>query len=262
MLCPANQVGEIWIAGPSVAKGYWKRDKETEQAFGARLADREGTRFLATGDLGFLSNGVLFVTGRIKDMIILYGKNIYPQDIESTAQGCHPLLRAGSSAAFAVGTGGVERLVIVLEAERLRESGIVEEVLAAIREAIASEHDIEVWSIALIKAHSLPRTSSGKVKRHVCRQMFVSGTLEMVGSWTRNDGTTVGEEPKSGPAEELPKQLAPARSKEAIVNWLTERVAAPLGVSPRTDRHTSPSQQLRHRVASGGQLWPANWNDG
>ena len=129
--CLDNQVGEIWISGPSVAKGYWKRAEETKEAFGARLAGHEAAQFLATGDLGFLSKGVLFVTGRLKDMIILHGQNIYPQDIEATAERCHPLLRAGSGAAFAIEAGGVERLVIVQETERLRESGIADEILAA-----------------------------------------------------------------------------------------------------------------------------------
>ena len=232
--CLDNQVGEIWISGPSVAKGYWKRAEETKEAFGARLVGHEeATQFLATGDLGFLSKGVLFVTGRLKDMIILQGRNIYPQDIESTTEGCHPLLRRGSGAAFAIEAGGVERLVIVQETERLRENGIADEILAAIREAIAREHDIDVWSIGLIKAHSLPKTSSGKVQRHLCRQTFLTGTLEEAASWTRNDCTIEDEEVQSSAAMEPRESVAPHLSRRAIVQWLTERIAGPLGVSPR-----------------------------
>ena len=121
-----NRVGEIWVTGPSVASGYWNQPKETEKVFLRMLDDSDGP-FLRTGDLGFVKDGELFVTGRLKDMIILRGRNIYPQDIEWTVERCHGALRAGGSSAFAVDIGGTERLAIVQESERARDQATLGE---------------------------------------------------------------------------------------------------------------------------------------
>src|SRR5262249_44872013 len=112
---PADHVGEVWVRGASVAQGYWGRPDETERTFGATLPGRVGEAFLRTGDLGFLHDGELFVTGRLKDLIIIRGRNVYPQDVEWTVEHCHPALRAEGGAAFAVEAGGEERLVVVHE---------------------------------------------------------------------------------------------------------------------------------------------------
>src|SRR6185295_10150913 len=111
-LCPPGRVGEIWVAGPSIAQGYWNRPQEAAEVFDARLADGEGP-FLRTGDLGFLDGGELYVTGRLKDLIILRGRNHYPQDIELTAELSHPALQPGSTAAFAIQVEGEERLAVM-----------------------------------------------------------------------------------------------------------------------------------------------------
>ncbi len=116
--CQPNEVGEIWLAGTSVARGYWNRSEETEGIFQARLAETGEGPFLRTGDLGFLKDGELFVTGRLKDLIIVAGHNHYPQDIELTVEGSHPSVRPGCCAAFSVDIDGEERLVIVTEVER------------------------------------------------------------------------------------------------------------------------------------------------
>src|SRR6185369_13917361 len=108
--CAAGRVGEIWVSGPSVARGYWGRPSETEQTFGAHLANGEGP-FLRTGDLGFFHDGQLFVTGRLKDLIVIRGRNLYPQDIELTVEQSHADLRSGAGAAFSVEAGDEERLV-------------------------------------------------------------------------------------------------------------------------------------------------------
>jgi acyl-CoA synthetase (AMP-forming)/AMP-acid ligase II/acyl carrier protein len=183
--CPANNIGEIWVAGASVGSGYWKRPLETEQAFNVNLKDCSNEPFLRTGDLGFLSDGELFVTGRLKDIIIIRGRNHYPQDIELTVQQSHPALRPFSGVAFSVEVKGQERLVVVQEVERsyLRRLD-VDEVVQSIRQAISSEHELQVYAIQLLVTNSLPKTSSGKIQRHACRNGFISGSLDIAGSWT------------------------------------------------------------------------------
>ena len=116
--CPDQQVGEIWVCGPNVARGYWNQPEETERTFCARLANGDQTRFLRTGDLGFINNGELFVTGRLKDLIIIRGRNYYPQDIEATVESSHPAIESNASAAFSVEVGGEERLVVACEVRR------------------------------------------------------------------------------------------------------------------------------------------------
>jgi acyl-CoA synthetase (AMP-forming)/AMP-acid ligase II len=157
-----------------VAQGYWQRPSQTEQTFQAYLADTGEGPFLRTGDLGFLENNELLVTGRIKDVVILMGRNYYPQDIELTVEQSHPALRPGLGAAFAVtGEDDRERLVVVQEVER--------SYLRRIREAVARDHDLPVHKVVLLKTGSIPKTSSGKIQRHACREQFLSGTLEEIG---------------------------------------------------------------------------------
>ncbi|HEX6861479.1 MAG TPA: fatty acyl-AMP ligase, partial [Thermoanaerobaculia bacterium] len=174
-----DQVGEIWIAGPSVAGGYWGKPEETERDFAAHLATGEGP-FLRTGDLGFLRAGELFVAGRLKDLLILRGRNHYPQDLELTAESSHPALRPGGSAAFAAEIAGEESAILVAEVER-RAAAPAGEVAAAIRRAIASEHEVQVREVVLIQAGTLPKTSSGKVQRGACRAAWLAGGLAVVG---------------------------------------------------------------------------------
>jgi 8-amino-7-oxononanoate synthase len=177
-----DQVGEVWVAGPSVAQGYWNRREETERTFRAYLADTGEGPFLRTGDLGFLKDGELFITGRIKDLIIIRGLNHYPQDIEATASKSHPRLRHGQAAALVCPVEGRDRLVIIHEIER-RQNRDLEPVYEAVRREVAAEHELNVEHIVLIKAGSIPKTSSGKIQRHACRQGFLDGSLEIVGEW-------------------------------------------------------------------------------
>lgn len=185
--CPDNKVGEIWVSGPSVAQGYWNRPEETLQTFHAYLADTGGGPFLRTGDLGFLQDGELFITGRIKDVIIIRGQNHYPQDIELTVERSHPALRRGCGAAFAVEVKGSERLVVVQEVERsyLRQMN-VNEVVGNIRHAVAAEHSLQIYATVLVKTGSIPKTSSGKIQRYACRSGFLSGSLNVVEDWSEN----------------------------------------------------------------------------
>jgi len=185
--CPDNQVGEIWVSGLSIAQGYWNQPDLTNKTFHAYLANTGDGPFLRTGDLGFLQDGELFITGRIKDVIIIRGQNHYPQDIELTVEKSHPALRAGCGAAFAVDVKGQERLVIVQEVERsyLRKLN-VHEVVGNIRASVAAEHALQVYATVLVKTGSIPKTSSGKIQRYACRAGFLNGTLNVVEDWSEN----------------------------------------------------------------------------
>jgi len=176
---PDGAVGEIWVGDPSLAVGYWEKKDETEFTFGARLAGTGEGPFMRTGDLGFLREGEVYVTGRIKDVIIIRGRNHYPQDIELTVERSHPALRPGHGAAFAIDVAGEERLVVVQEVERGHLRGVsAEDVVGNIREAVAEVHELQVQAVVLTKPGGVPRTSSGKVRRAACRAQFVDGTLD------------------------------------------------------------------------------------
>ncbi|WP_437926833.1 amino acid adenylation domain-containing protein [Sorangium sp. So ce291] len=178
--CEDERVGEIWVAGASVAQGYWERPEDTAATFEARLSTGEGP-FLRTGDLGFVSRGELYVTGRLKDLIIVRGRNLYPQDVELTAEESHPSVRAGGGAAFSVDVDGEERVVIVQElGRRASTPADPAEIGAAIQSAVADRHEIAVHAVVLIKPGSLPRTTSGKVQRRACRARFLDGSLDAV----------------------------------------------------------------------------------
>ena len=179
--CSPGQIGEIWVSGPSIAQGYWDQHEDTAHAFGASLAEHSGERYLRTGDLGFQHGGELFVTGRLKDVIIIRGRNHYPQDIERTVEVCHPALRLGGGAAFALEVAGEEQLIVVQEIERQHRTVNVEELCGQIRHAVGREHGVQVAVIALLKPGSIPKTSSGKIQRYACRQAFLAGDLALIG---------------------------------------------------------------------------------
>jgi acyl-CoA synthetase (AMP-forming)/AMP-acid ligase II len=176
-------VGEVWVAGPHVAQGYWRNPEATASVFRAQTSSGGAQDWLRTGDLGFLDeDGELYITGRIKDLIIIRGINHYPQDIEETVQDCHAALRRHCGAAFSVPDhNDEEQLVLVQEVERtFRRQIAIEEIIASIREAITREHEIAAREIVLIRTGSLPKTTSGKIQRRLARQMFLAGTLSVV----------------------------------------------------------------------------------
>lgn len=203
--CPDGQIGEIWVTGPSVAMGYWRRPEDTHATFRAYLKETGKGPFLRTGDLGFLDEGELFVTGRIKDLIILHGVNVYPQDVELTVQQSHPKLRSDSGAVFTVEAEGREQLVVVQEVER-RVRGDLTEVIDAIRRAVSAEHEMAVDAVVLVKAGSIPKTSSNKIQRHACRKAYLSGSLTVVAQWK------VGDAAKAPAVEARPAPTAGARN--------------------------------------------------
>ncbi|MEG5173406.1 amino acid adenylation domain-containing protein [Microcoleus sp. B3-D7] len=180
--CQPHEVGEIWVAGETVARGYWNRPEETEKTFQAYLSDTREGPFLRTGDLGFLRGGELFVTGRLKDMIIIRGRNLYPQDIERTAERSHPSLRPGAIAAFSVEVAGEEQLVIVPELQSRKAPDNAEEIISAIRSSIAQEYEVQVYGVVLIKPGSIPKTTSGKIQRRAACADFLADNLEVFAS--------------------------------------------------------------------------------
>src|SRR5271157_2787439 len=199
--CAHDEVGEIWVSAPSVTQGYWNRPEETELTFHAYLADTGEGPFLRTGDLGFLRDGELFVTGRLKDLIIIGGRNLYPNDIELTVEQSHAAVRSGGCVAFSVEITDDERLIVAAEIERRyqleqhnhngesrdvsngngqnrRSPADLDAVSRAIRRAVAEEHDVRVHAVVLLRAGSIPKTPSGKVQRRVCEARFRDGTLD------------------------------------------------------------------------------------
>ena len=182
--CPQNQVGEIWVAGTGLGRGYWQLPDQTDRTFHAYLKDDQEGPFLRTGDLGFLQEGELFVTGRLHDRLIFWGLNHYPQEIEKTVANCHRALRPNCGAAFAVEVESEERLAIVQEVERsYRQCLLVDEVVEAIRYRVFREHFLDVYAIVLLKTGSIPKTSSGKIQRHLCKTKFLDSSWEAIGEW-------------------------------------------------------------------------------
>ncbi|MGK7875123.1 MAG: AMP-binding protein [Xenococcaceae cyanobacterium] len=183
-----GEVGEIWVSGSTVAAGYWNRPEETQATFGAYLADTGAGPFLRTGDLGFLLHEQLYVTGRIKDVIIIRGRNYYPQDIELTVEKSHRGIRRGCSAAFSLEVAGEERLAIACEVERTSRRNLnIQEVVAAVRHGVWMEHDLKIYKILLLKTGSIPKTSSGKIQRRASRQGWLDKQLHLVGEWTEGE---------------------------------------------------------------------------
>jgi acyl-CoA synthetase (AMP-forming)/AMP-acid ligase II/acyl carrier protein len=181
--CLSDEVGEIWVSGPSIAKGYWRRPHETAETFQGYIADTGEGPFLRTGDLGFLKDEELFITGRLKDLIIIRGRNHYPQDIELTVEQSHPALRPGNGVAFSLDVQGEERLMIVQEVDRRSWNVNIEEVAESIRKAVVEQHEIQVYGIALIKTATIPKTSSGKLQRNATRQKYLDHELEILSEW-------------------------------------------------------------------------------
>lgn len=187
--CPAGRVGEIWIAGPNVGAGYFEHASSDAHAFGATLADDAGAGpFLRTGDLGFLDGTELYVTDRIKDLVIIAGQNHSPDDIEEAVRACDPLLAHGV-AAFSVDSDRGERLAIVAEIAGHQPSAVLDRCLKSIRRAVSDAHGIAAGEVWLVRRGGIPRTSSGKVQRSACRRLLGEGRLPALATWPSRAGT-------------------------------------------------------------------------
>jgi amino acid adenylation domain-containing protein len=218
--CAQDEVGEIWIWSRSVALGYWNRPDETAHTFRAHLSTGNGP-FLRTGDLGFIKDGELFITGRLKDLIIIRGRNHYPQDIEFSVERSDPALRPAAGAAFSVDVDGEERLVIVHEVER-RQQADLSKIINRIREVVTENHELQTYAVMLLGAGRIPKTSSGKIQRHACRDRFLANNLDALAEW-RDTPTREVETPAliSGPA---------SWGREDIEAYLVSQVAARLAI--------------------------------
>jgi|LakMenEpi03Aug12_release.lakeMendotaPanAssembly.Ray.scaffolds.fasta_scaffold22354_6 acyl-CoA synthetase (AMP-forming)/AMP-acid ligase II/acyl carrier protein len=224
--CLDNQVGEVWVHSSSVAQGYWNQEEKTVETFQAKLIETGSKNFLRTGDLGFMRDRELFITSRLKDLVIIWGRNHCPQDIEYSVQQSHTALRLDCGAAFVIEVDDQEKLAIVQEIERTFLRNLrVEEVVSAIRESVSLNHDLQVYAIALIKPASIPKTSSGKIQRYACRQKFLQRDLAIVGEWRQN-------------AVNIDLSLDTQASYEGVVdqetieNWLIAKIANSLGLDP------------------------------
>jgi len=179
--CNDDEVGEIWVSGSSVACGYWNKPSETEFTFDARLPNSKDESFLRTGDLGFLHEGELYITGRIKNLIISEGKNHYPHDIEKTIEGSHPAIRQTGCAVFSIYRSGAENIIVVVEIDY---KFIVrsEEVIKTIREAVSMHHGLHVNDIVLTNPGGIPKTTSGKIKHFLCKEYYLAETFNEIKS--------------------------------------------------------------------------------
>lgn len=183
-VCADKTVGEVWVSGRSVTQGYWQKKQTTEESFKAYIRDTQEGPFLRTGDLGFIKDNELYITGRLKDVVIIRGRNYYPQDIELTVERCHPALRPNCAAAFAVDVGDTEQLIIVQEVERTHLRKLdTEATMSAIRKAISTEYQLQIHKILLLRTNSILKTSSGKIQRQACKKAYLSGDFKCVAEW-------------------------------------------------------------------------------
>ncbi|WP_198659322.1 non-ribosomal peptide synthetase [Nocardiopsis sp. FIRDI 009] len=250
---PEGVVGEIWVCGPSVAHGYWNRPEAEDDPFGRTLADEPGTPFLRTGDLGFVRDGQLHVTGRSKDLIIVRGRNHYPQDIELTAQRTSPALQPNGGAAFSLDEAdGRERIAVVQEVRGGQDVDL-DEAARRIRAAVAEEHEVRPDAVVLVRALTIPRTTSGKIARRACREALREGRLTVL-SELRSET----EEPPSPAGAEVDGE------PDSLVSFLRTAIADVVGSAPSeiaTDRplvelglDSLDAVRLQHRVQTQLQI--------
>ena len=234
---PDGAIGEVWVSGPNVIRSYWRRPADTRRVLRARIAGEGATPWLRTGDLGFLRDGELYVTGRLKEMLIIRGRNYYPLDIERTVEEAHPDIRRSGVAAVGLPGIGDDRLAVVAEVQR-RSKTAPDALLAAIRQAIADEHDLRASRIVLITEGRLPRTSSGKIQRLAAATAVQNNDLKAIADWTDASllEPTVFQDEAVSP---LPGRAAgpPAR---AIERWLAAHLAEKLGVAPDSLDRNAP----------------------
>ncbi|KAF0695213.1 Aste57867_13977 [Aphanomyces stellatus] len=235
-----NQVGEVWIRGPSVAKGYWKREEYTKEMFHATLhskATKGGNSWLKSGDMGFLRNKEVFITGRLKDLIIIRGRNVIPQDVEHSVEIAHDQVRPGCVAAFSVETSMQEEALVVvaeLRADLKKDQDQLATIARKIATAILSEHQLRCAAIVLLKPRSIPKTTSGKIQRSAAKKAYENDALA---SQYTHRGNAEPKEVKAVRVEEAegdddeakPAHTGEVRSLDEIEAWLLERLAQELG---------------------------------
>ncbi|SCG54237.1 non-ribosomal peptide synthetase [Micromonospora halophytica] len=229
-VCANDRVGELWVRGPVVCQGYWQRPELTEETFGARLADGTGP-FLRTGDLGFRHEDDLVLCGRLKEMIIIRGRNLYPQDVEMTCERVHPALAGAPAAAFAVDTDGEERLVVV---QSIADTTGVDpdDLVARLRAAVTNEHEVEVHEVVLVGPEGVAKTVSGKVQRGACRDRYLAGELQPLARGGRPAADApAGPAPVAAPMRDMLLALDETLRTPVLVAELRRRLATLLGTT-------------------------------
>lgn len=224
-----NHIGEIWVQGGSVGQGYWQQPERNREIFGAKAQGQEGT-FLRTGDLGFMHEDQLYLTGRLKDLIIIRGKNHYPQDIEHTVEQIHTELRPGAGAAVSLEKDAEERLVILQEVQRGQLSDQESsEIISAIREAVSVHHELQPYAIVLLARKSILKTSSGKIQRSATREAYLAGKLRVVAEWVVASAPAGSEAPKQqATSPEAKRPSSAAEIQRWIVAWLARKIQLPV----------------------------------
>jgi acyl-CoA synthetase (AMP-forming)/AMP-acid ligase II/acyl carrier protein len=223
--CPDQCIGEIWVRSGDLPQGYWQKPDESQEIFQAHLSDSQEGPFLRTGDLGFIQGEELFITGRLKELIIIRGVNHYPQDIEQTVQSSHPALRPGCGTAFSIEGDDSEQIVIMQELERAARNNPPEEIIQVIREAVAEHHDLRVSAILLLRPGQILKTSSGKIRRAACRDAFLDDTLQGIARWDQPIEAPASSQPAIAPEKKGPKSL------EQIEGLLAVKMAKLLNIT-------------------------------
>lgn len=239
-VCTPSGVGEIWAGGLTIAQGYWENQQATEETFQAFTATGDGP-FLRTGDMGFMHEGNLYITGRLKDVIVIRGANYYPNDIELSVEQSHPSLNNSGAAAFSVEVDGEERLIVMQEVKRTELKRLdVGAVMNAIRGAVSEQHELQLYAIILINPATLPKTSSGKVQRRACREAFLNGTIDKEITRWQQTGTTTAK--KSFSMRDVLTKLPLSVRQDTLQAYLQDEIIAVLGLDAST--HIDPRTRL------------------
>ncbi|HZU57903.1 MAG TPA: aminotransferase class I/II-fold pyridoxal phosphate-dependent enzyme [Actinocrinis sp.] len=264
---PDSRIGEIWICGPNVARGYWRRPEATRETFRARIDGEPETEYLRTGDLGFIRDGQLHIVGRTKDVVIIQGRNHYPQDIELTVEQAATAVRPGCGAVFGVELDDTEQLVLAFEVESRPDDPAA--LLAAVRAAVLEQHEVTPHAVLLLKRATIPKTTSGKIQRQACKQRFLHLDLSVLAASVSRQSAAPSTSPSAGPAQGLSVADRRERVADAIAHVLSDvlgrelrrdelagRRLAELGVDyPRLARAAqSLEERLDTRVDLGALL--------
>ncbi len=245
-----GQAGELWLSGPSIANGYWNHPQETAETFQGYLAPSQAGPYLRTGDLACTVGGEVLIVGRIKDLIIIRGRNHYPQDIEKTVESCHPALIPGGGAAFSVDMAGEEQLVIVQEVDPRARPDFAA-VCSSIRQAVSLHHDLAASKIVLVEPFSIPKTVSGKVPRQACRKLFLEGGLKTLHTSTIKpvpsgaDLTAAAKPAREGSLlHDALLALGPEKGQSLLLSHLAGRIAGLLNIAPAQVEPGAPLTDL------------------
>ncbi|KUF90018.1 hypothetical protein AM588_10003797 [Phytophthora nicotianae] len=246
------QVGEVWVQGPSVAVGYWNRPEYTEEMFRAQLAGEKDANntYLRTGDMGFLRKGELFVTGRLKDLIIIRGRNVCPQDVEASVEHAHENVRPGCTAAFSIEKGDEEALVVVTEVKNGSSQETLEEICREIIKTVLSEHQLKCEAIVLLRQKTIPKTTSGKIQRSASKAHFLDGTLvkPLFEYRAKAGNAPVASTPTKRKEKTTTKPSGELKTPDEILAWLLEHVAQememPTGESSDGQKTTTNAAEI------------------